>query len=512
MSSKWQAISPVEAKQHLLYGVKGWLAVFAVGSLLGLGKEAGALNGAAHQAGLTLGQLFALDIPFVKALKLILTVEVLAIAVIYGFLFTKHPKFRPVTTGVMLCTYPLVFVIGIASQVNGLVGELVMGVIPWAISCAVWVTYLQRSERVRVTFEHCVRASSHAPAPANEAPRNHVNPVPVAMPVPMRATVPTSSTSQPPSQSTEKKFIEKSDFASAARSQSANQTLSPTTMTIEKLTEEDYWATAMNEVETGQRRPGLWAKAFAEADGDETKAKVAYLKARVQQLTDAATALQAQQGAARIEAVAKAQAEALARTRTLDEAIATFTKNKEISNEQLTLIVHHADTPHLISLCNSITGNTLLHVCAQRDMLVEVDKLLKAGADPQRSNNNWQRPGFMSKSWTTRLLISGTTISVDQLKRAAEIGVGQDGEQFTFGDHKFQGLQEAINYAIGVSKMPHVELRSAVLGGNWSTAKSLLESGVSPHGKDVDGRTLLDHAKEKRDKLLIDLLEYHGAE
>ena len=52
-------------------------------------------------------------------------------------------------------------------------------------------------------------------------------------------------------------------------------------------TEEDHWATAITELESGQRRPGLWAKAYAEADGDETKTKVAYLKARVQQLVAA---------------------------------------------------------------------------------------------------------------------------------------------------------------------------------------------------------------------------------
>ena len=48
--------------------------------------------------------------------------------------------------------------------------------------------------------------------------------------------------------------------------------------------EEDFWATAMNELETGQRRTGVWAKAFAESDGDEIKAKVVYLRSRVQQL------------------------------------------------------------------------------------------------------------------------------------------------------------------------------------------------------------------------------------
>ena len=289
-------------------------------------------------------------------------------------------------------------------------------------------------------------------------------------------------------------------------------TLSGSAMNTESSTEEDHWAIAMAEVDSGQRRPGVWAKAFAESEGDETKAKVAYLKSRVQQLTDAAKLIQAQQEATRQQEAEKAHAEALERKRTVDEAIATFAKNKELSNEQLTLIVQFADTPHLVSLWNSTTGNTLLHVCAERDMLVEVDALLKAGADPQRSNNNGKRPGFMAKSWTTRLLISGTTISVDQLKRAAEVGLEQDGDMFTFADHKFQALQEAIDYAIAVSKMPQAELRSAVLGGNWSAAKNLLDSGVSPLGKDVDGRTLLDHAKEKRDKLLIDLLEYHGAE
>ena len=40
----------------------------------------------------------------------------------------------------------------------------------------------------------------------------------------------------------------------------------------------------MEEFEGADRRRGLWAKSFAEADGDEVKAKVFYLKARVLQL------------------------------------------------------------------------------------------------------------------------------------------------------------------------------------------------------------------------------------
>lgn len=73
-----------------------------------------------------------------------------------------------------------------------------------------------------------------------------------------------------------------------------NNITSTPAMNTESATEEDHWATAMAEVESAQRRPGVWAKAFAECEGDETKSKVAYLKARVQQLIDAEKMSQAQ--------------------------------------------------------------------------------------------------------------------------------------------------------------------------------------------------------------------------
>lgn len=46
--------------------------------------------------------------------------------------------------------------------------------------------------------------------------------------------------------------------------------------------EEDFYAQAMQEIEAGNCRLGLWAKAFAEAEGNEAKAKALYLKLRVQ--------------------------------------------------------------------------------------------------------------------------------------------------------------------------------------------------------------------------------------
>lgn len=50
------------------------------------------------------------------------------------------------------------------------------------------------------------------------------------------------------------------------------------------LSEEDLWAIAADEVDGPTRRKGLWAKAFAEAQGNEAAAKVSYLKWRVEQL------------------------------------------------------------------------------------------------------------------------------------------------------------------------------------------------------------------------------------
>lgn len=44
----------------------------------------------------------------------------------------------------------------------------------------------------------------------------------------------------------------------------------------------EAWASALAEAESEGRDAGLWARCFAETDGDESKAKAAYVKARVQ--------------------------------------------------------------------------------------------------------------------------------------------------------------------------------------------------------------------------------------
>jgi len=56
-----------------------------------------------------------------------------------------------------------------------------------------------------------------------------------------------------------------------------------------RLTEEALYAEALREIESGQRRDGIWAKAMAESDMDQDKAGAKYIKLRVQSLKDEVT-------------------------------------------------------------------------------------------------------------------------------------------------------------------------------------------------------------------------------
>lgn len=56
-----------------------------------------------------------------------------------------------------------------------------------------------------------------------------------------------------------------------------------------RLTEEALYAEALCEIESGQRRDGIWAKAMAESDMDAGKAGAKYIKMRVQSLKDEVT-------------------------------------------------------------------------------------------------------------------------------------------------------------------------------------------------------------------------------
>ena len=55
---------------------------------------------------------------------------------------------------------------------------------------------------------------------------------------------------------------------------------------FDRLNEEAVFAEVYKEVEAGDIREGLWAQALVKSDGDSTKAKIEYMKLRVQSLKD----------------------------------------------------------------------------------------------------------------------------------------------------------------------------------------------------------------------------------
>lgn len=54
---------------------------------------------------------------------------------------------------------------------------------------------------------------------------------------------------------------------------------------------EELWAKALSEFEGSSKRPGLWAIALAESNGNEAAAKAGYLRKRVIEMQDAPPAL-----------------------------------------------------------------------------------------------------------------------------------------------------------------------------------------------------------------------------
>lgn len=214
-------------------------------------KEVGAVRGEAYKAGLTISDLLSIDDPAISYLKLAFALQFLIVVVIYWLMFSKHPSFRKVVTGLLLGDWPAAALLGLIHPFPGQGETLGLGFLSWAFSCAVWVTYLQRSQRVRVTFEHCIAASGFVHSQIGSRPA-------VAGP---------SGT-----------FALASNAEIAMPHHSSMQPQSAATL------EEELWAIAAQEMDSQGRRAGLWAKAFAEAQGNEPAARANYLKWRVLQL------------------------------------------------------------------------------------------------------------------------------------------------------------------------------------------------------------------------------------
>jgi hypothetical protein len=225
-NTKWHRISIEKAKNHPLYGVGGWLALFAISLGLGLLKGLGDLGSEAAKYEASLFDI--ISAPGGGFVAFALLAGAIQVLTVYYLMYSKSPLFRNVSSALLLFGEPLVWCVGVGMSIPGWGREIAEGSILWVISCSIWVTYLQRSKRVRVTFENTVQSESNS----------------------------NSSKSNPQE---------------------------PTREPLQ--TDESLWGQALNEFEGKNRSQGLWAKSFAEAEGDESKAKAYYIKERVRQLS-----------------------------------------------------------------------------------------------------------------------------------------------------------------------------------------------------------------------------------
>ena len=65
-----------------------------------------------------------------------------------------------------------------------------------------------------------------------------------------------------------------------------NKDLEPDAEKEEHMIEEEFYELAYEEIESGNLKKGLWAKAFSETEGDENKTKALYIKYRFDQIKE----------------------------------------------------------------------------------------------------------------------------------------------------------------------------------------------------------------------------------
>jgi len=390
MSRLWKKLPLAKAQMHPLYGVKNWLAVFAFGVLLGGLRELGSLNGEAHRAGLTITELLAIDHPAISFAKLSLWLNGGIVSIIYWALITKNPKFRLIASSLLLASWPIGALLGVTYRFDGLGEGLALSLFPWAISCAVWVTYLNRSRRVRVTFDNevLIESSERLIAPVPDSLAKGAQTAPPAKDAAL--TSPQEFSPMP-----------------IAGPQS-NQRSTATAATSTDDPEEAMWAAALHEVEGSGRKQGLWARAYASSNGNEAAAKAAYLKDRVQQLAQESITREGEKRSNRDRAAAAtARAKELQLTAENIEKLKTlYVSGSKLSPGQIAFLALASEQDKtLASLWERFSGETLLHWCARYSLESEASILLSSGANPAAGNGNGQKPYAVAAEGTLKKLL-----------------------------------------------------------------------------------------------------------
>ena len=225
-----------------------------------------------------------------------------------------------------------------------------------------WSLYLSKSKRVSLTYG-LRGAPTERELPSSKAPENSA-----------KTAIPDQVFGSDP-----------------ARSHHAdvNSAILPATTDVE----EDLWAKAAAELNSEQRRPGLWAKAFANENGNETAAKAAYLRERVQQLSELHQQQQQKTALEKDAAIQKSSSDAeYAKQVQTEEArilAERFRRGGALDSNQVSALSRAIAFDQKISrLTSSVNGDSLLHVCARLGLIKEARLFIKNGADGSQPNGN----------------------------------------------------------------------------------------------------------------------------
>jgi hypothetical protein len=114
------------------------------------------LNKQLWEAGVTHGEFFAHSDSSAMVFFQLLISLVMAGVVLWA-MFTKQPKFRRISTAVFASYFPVFLLLAVIFPSAAMGQAIAQGFIQWVIFGGLWVLYLQRSQRVRVTFEHAIK-------------------------------------------------------------------------------------------------------------------------------------------------------------------------------------------------------------------------------------------------------------------------------------------------------------------------------------------------------------------
>jgi hypothetical protein len=375
MSSQWHKISIEQAELHPLYGVKNWVLVFAFGILIGGLMEMSALSGEAYRAGMTLQKILSIEHPTITFIKLTLTLRAVSIGIIYWLLFSKSQSFRKISSFILLVSWPLIALFGALSPFDGLTETLGCSFLLWLVSCGVWVTYLQKSRRVRVTFEQCIRLE----VVNSLVDKFHSGPIHTTK------TAELHGDTTHPRESIATKI---------------QQTVAPVpSVSLPTHPSDELWAYALVEFDGPDRRLGLWAKLFSASQGNESQAKARYLEDRVSQMMDA---VHAKSTADNLDQVVTAQA--------TQEKIAALKKiylsGAKLNPIDVAFLARASATDETLSgLVERFKGETLLHWCARYGLGEEAQVLFKHGANASIQNGNGQQPFALTDDMKIKLIL-----------------------------------------------------------------------------------------------------------